>query len=181
MLDELQDRLNKTIESTSSNLGTIRTGRANPEILSRLQVSYYGSMVPLQQVASVSVGDPTMLQLNVFDKTVVQEVEKAIQKSELGLNPQVDGTLIRLRLPELTEERRIELTKVVKKYVEDGKVAARNIRRDYIDKVKKEEKDGDLTEDDVKRFQDDIQKIVDASIAKLDSMNAEKEKELLKV
>lgn len=180
-MSTLSERLEKTLTATRHIISGIRTGRAHPELLNKIYVSYYGSTVPLQQVASVSVPEPTMLQLNVFDKSAVQEVEKAIQKSDLGLNPNVDGTVIRLRLPELTEDRRKDLVKIVKKTVEDGKVALRNIRRDVIDEIKAQEKAGDFSEDESKREQERVQKEVESHSVQLDKIAHDKEKEIMTV
>ena len=174
----IQDKMTKTIEALTRQFDTIRTGRANPQLLDRLMVDYYGSSVPLKQVASISVPEPMTLVLSIFDKSAVQDVEKAILSSELGLNPQTEGGTIILRIPPLTNDRRQELIKVSGKYAEDAKVALRNIRRDEIDAVKAE--DG-LSEDDVKKEQDDIQKATDSFSKKIDELLKEKETEILTV
>ena len=152
-MDFLKERMSKSIENFKHQLVGLRTGRATPEMLNPIQVEYYGSTVPLKQVASISVPENRTLLLNVFDKNAVKEVEKSILASNLGLNPNVDDNLIRIQLPELTEERRKELVKHISKLAEDSKIAIRNIRRDHIDEIKESEKKGDLTEDDSKRSQ----------------------------
>lgn len=174
----IQEKMSKTIEALTRQFDTIRTGRANPQLLDRLMVDYYGSLVPLKQVASISVPEPMTLVLSIFDKSAVQDVEKAILSSELGLNPQTEGGTIILRIPPLTNDRRQELIKVSGKYAEDAKVALRNIRRDEIDAVKAE--DG-LSEDDVKKEQDGIQKATDSFSKKIDELLKEKETEILTV
>lgn len=171
--------MNKAIEIMENNFSSIRTGRANPHILDRITVEYYGTNVPLKQVASISVPDPKMIALQVFDKNAVAEVEKSILKSDLGITPQTDGTVVRLRFPDLTEERRKELIKMIKKMAEDGKIAIRNIRRDAIEQVKKNKEH--TSEDDIKKEQEEIQKITNDFMKKIDSLLDEKEKELMKI
>ena len=139
MVNDIDEKMDKTIQSARAQLATLRTGRANPDLLSKLMVEYYGTTVPLTQMGSVSAPEPMMLQVNIFDANAVKNVEKAIQLSDLNLNPQVDGSVIRIRLPELTEERRKELVKIMKKQVEEFKVGIRNVRRDIIDQVKQQE------------------------------------------
>ena len=170
-----EDRLSKTLDNLKSKLMSVRTGRANPDLLSPVVVEYYGANVPLQQLASVSVSDGNTLVLNVFDGGAISSVEKAILSSDLGLNPQTDGSVIRLRLPDLTEERRDELVKYVKKLTEEGKVSLRNIRRDALDDLKKSD---DYSDDDKKRESDAIQKSLDQYIAKVDDLLKEKETEI---
>lgn len=176
-MSDIKERLSKAIEATKRNFQTIRTGRANPEILSRVQVDYYGSYVPLKQVCSITVPDHSTLLLTVFDKGSVKPVEKAIQTSDLGFNPQVDGTSIYLRIPPLTEERRKDLIKTVKKQGEEGKVAIRNVRRDYLDHLKKDE----LTEDQLKKEHDQAQKETDQAIREIDELIKHKEKEIMTI
>ena len=176
-MQELEEKLNRTIESTKTKLSSIRTGRANPDLLSRILVDYYGSSVPLQQVANVSVIEGNTFVLNIFDQGAVQSVEKAILQSDLGLNPQTDGAVIRLRLPDLTEERRKELTKLVKQQCEEGKIALRNIRREYLDKIKQD----NLSEDELKSQQDGAQKTIDKFTQQIDSLSSEKEQEILTI
>lgn len=177
----IQSRMQKTLDNTKSSLTSIRTGRANPDLLSKVQVDYYGSHVPLQQVASISVPEPMMLQLNVFDKSAIQNVERAIMTSDLNLTPQTEGNVIRIRLPELTEQRRHDLVKVVKKHGEEGKVAIRNIRRDELDYLKEQEKEKEISEDEYKRESDVIQKVTDKYINQIDELIKHKEEEILKV
>jgi ribosome recycling factor len=180
-MSSLSERMGKTIESTKKHFATIRTGRANPDILSFVQVEYYGTKVPLQQLASISVPENTMLVLNVFDKSAVKDIERAIMVSDLNLNPQTDGSIIRLRFPELTEERRKEFVKLVKKQAEEGKVAIRNIRRDEIEELKKMEKNKEISEDDLKSEQEEVQKQTDKYSKRIDEIANEKEEEILKI
>lgn len=172
-------KMTKAIEVMEDNFSSIRTGRANPHILDRIQVEYYGTNVPLKQVASISVPDPKMIALQVFDKNAVTEVEKSILKSDLGITPQTDGTVVRLRFPDLTEERRKELIKMIKKMSEDGKISIRNIRRDAIEQVKKNSEH--TSEDDIKKDQEEIQKLTDDFMKKIDTLLTEKEEELMKI
>ena len=174
-MQSFEERLSKTLDNVKSKFISNRTGRANPDLLSSIVVEYYGSMVPLQQLGSVSVSDGNSLMVNIFDAGAVQSVEKAIMSSDLGLNPQTDGAIIRLRLPDLTEDRRNELVKYVKKLSEEGKVALRNIRRDELDLVKKQD---DLSDDDKKRQSDTIQKVLDKYIVKVDDLVKQKEDEI---
>ncbi len=174
-MSAFEERLNKSLDNLKSKFLSVRTGRANPDLLSSIVVEYYGATVPLQQLASVSTSDGNTLVLNVFDGGAISAIEKAIQLSDLGLNPQTDGTVIRLRLPDLTEERRNDLVKYIKKLSEDGKVSLRNIRRDELDSIKKQD---DLSDDEKKRASDAIQKDLDQFIAKVDSLVKEKEAEI---
>ncbi|RAP35086.1 ribosome recycling factor [Candidatus Marinamargulisbacteria bacterium SCGC AAA071-K20] len=180
-MESLKERMAKSIDSFKQQLVGLRTGRANPDMLNTIQVDYYGSMVPLKQVASISVPEARTLLLNVFDRNAVKNVERAIIASNLGLNPNTDDNLIRIQLPELTEDRRKELVKHIGKVSEETKVAVRNIRRDKIDQIKAEEKQGDATEDDSKRLQQDTQKITDDFISKIETLFKEKETELLTI
>ncbi len=177
----IEQKMNKTIESIKNTLSSIRTNRANPELLKNVVVDYYGSKVPLSQVASVSVPEPMTLQLNIFDQNAIKDVEKAILSSQLNLTPQVDSTIIRINLPELTEERRNDLVKLIKKHGEDAKVALRNIRRDEIDTLKTQEKNNEITEDDLKKETQATQNITDAKISLIDKLLVEKEKEILTI
>ncbi len=181
MNDSVDSRMESALSHLKSQLAGIRTGRANPGLVTHLQVDYYGAMMPLQQIANVSAPESNMLVLNVFDKSAVHAVEKAIQTSDLGLNPQTEGSVIRLRLPELTEQRRKELVKVIKSESEEAKVAIRNIRRDEIDSLKDLEKEKEITEDESKREQDAIQKKTDRYIEKIDQVTREKESEIMTV
>ena len=174
-------KMGKSIASLDSEFGTIRAGRANPHVLDRITVDYYGTPTPLQQVANISVPEARMIQIQPWEKKIIKDIEKAILMSDIGINPTNDGTVIRLVFPELTEERRKELVKDVKKKGEASKVAVRNIRRDAMDEAKKQEKDKEITEDQLKALEKDIQKATDDAVKKIDSMTAEKEKELLTV
>jgi len=180
-MDNYKEKMQKATEAVGHQLATLRTGRANPDLLGRLVVEYYGTQVPIQQVCSVSVPEHHTLMLNVFDKSAVKEIEKAILTSDLGLNPQVDGLVIRLRLPDLTQDRRKELVKLVKKFGEDGKIAIRNIRRTYLDDLKAKEKSHDISEDELKRFQDLVQKDTDHFSHQIDQLLTAKEQEILTV
>ncbi len=176
-MNTITEHISKTIESTKTKLQTVRTGRANPDLLSRIVVEYYGSQVPINQVANITASEGNTLLVNVFDQNAVQSTEKALQQSDLGLNPQTEGSLIRLRLPDLTEDRRQELVKIVKQQVEEGKVSLRNIRRDHLDKLK----NGDLSEDDQKREQDNIQSAIDDASKDLDALGKAKEAEIMTI
>lgn len=176
-----QDKMNKTIAVLNGELGTLRAGRANPKLLDRIMVDYYGTPTPVNQVGTISSPEPRLLVISLWDASMIPAVEKAIQKSDLGINPSNDGKLIRLVFPELTEERRKELVKLVRKKAEDSKVAIRSIRRDANETIKKDCKDGTITEDDQKRMEDQIQKATDNAIKEIDRIASEKEKELLSV
>ena len=175
------EKMHKTHDNLMSELGTIRAGRANPHVLDRIMVDYYGTPTPIQQVGNVSVPEARILQIQPWDKSVMKEIEKAINMSDLGINPTNDGSCIRLVFPELTEERRKELVKDVKKKGEACKVAVRNIRRDAIDAIKKLEKAGEFTEDDLKDGENKIQKITDKAIERVDKAIEDKSKEILTV
>ena len=176
-----RESLNKSFEHTKNQLASVRTGRANPSFVSNLQVEYYGSFVPLQQLANITAPESNLLVLNVFDHGAVSSIEKAIMSSDLNLTPQTEGALVRLRLPELTEERRKDLVKVIRKEAEDGKIAIRNLRRDEMDLLKAQEKEKEITEDDLKRGQDEIQKTTDEFIAKIDTEVKSKESEIMTI
>ena len=178
---EAEVRMQKTIDSVKSDFASVRAGRANAAVLDRIQVEYYGSPTPLNQVASISSPDPRQLVIQPWDGSLLREIEKAILTSELGINPQNDGKIIRLTFPQLTEERRKDLTKQVRKYAEGGKVAIRNIRRDAMDKIKAAKKKSEITEDDAKDFEKKLQDVTDKYIKKVDELAAEKEKELMSV
>ena len=181
VLDTAKQKMDKTKEVLRADLMAIRAGRANPQLLDRITVDYYGTATPLTQLANISAPEPRLLQISLWDAKMLSTVEKAILKSDLGLTPSNDGKVIRLMLPELTEERRRELTKVVRKNAEESKVAVRSIRRDAMEHFKKMKKDGEITEDDQKKAEEDIQKLTDASIKDIDKICAEKEKEILDV
>ncbi|ABZ77527.1 ribosome recycling factor [Shewanella halifaxensis HAW-EB4] len=176
---DAQTRMDKCVESTKTQMAKVRTGRAHPSLLDTIQVPYYGSLTPLKQVASVSIGDARTLTVSVFDRTMIAAVEKAIMSSDLGLNPMSAGATIRIPLPALTEERRKDLIKVVRAEAENGRIAIRNVRRDANSNVKELEKEKECTEDDVRRSEDDVQKLTDAHIKLVDDVLAAKEKELM--
>jgi ribosome recycling factor len=178
---DTESKMNKAIESTRNEFASIRTGRAAPSLLDRIQVEAYGAHVPLKQVASVSSPDGRSLQIAAFDKSVVGAIRKAIETSDLGLNPNVDGQNIRLSIPPLTEDRRKELVKVVKKKGEDGKIAIRNIRHKATDEVKSLHKAATVTDDDNKRAGDHVQKLTDKFIKAIDELVSHKEKEIMEV
>ncbi len=185
MLNEIQadanTRMDKSIDSLQSQLNKIRTGRAHPSLLDGIMVSYYGADTPLNQVANVSIEDSRTLALTVFDKSLTQAVEKAIMMSDLGLNPASAGTVIRIPLPPLTEERRRDLVKVVKGEIENGRIAVRNIRRDANGDIKALLKEKDISEDEARQAEDEIQKTTDAKMKVIDGMLATKEKELMEI
>ena len=185
MIDELKkeasQKMTKSMESLSNNLSKIRTGRAHPSILDAITVEYYGQEVPLNQVANIKIEDAKTLQLNVWVKNMIKEVEKSIISSDLGLNPAVSGNLIRIPLPPLTEERRKELVKLVKQEGENCKVSVRNIRRDANNKLKQLLKEKSISEDDEKRSEEDIQKLTDSNIKQIDERIIEKEKDLMQI
>ena len=176
-----EDKMKKTCDALSSTLATIRAGRANAAVLDQITVDYYGSPTPIQQVASVSTPDPRSLFIQPWDGSVLKGIEKAILASDLGINPQNDGRGIRLVFPPLTEERRRDLVKQTKKYGEESKVAIRNIRRDAIEKFKKQQKTSEMTEDDYKIAEKDIQKLTDDYIKEIDKITERKEKELTEI
>ncbi|MDM5332756.1 ribosome recycling factor [Ureibacillus composti] len=181
VLAQAKDKMNKSISAFSRELASIRAGRASASLLDRISVDYYGAPTPINQLAGVSVPEARLLVIAPYDKSILGEIEKAIMKSDIGITPTNDGTVIRLTIPALTEERRKDLVKVVKKEAEEAKVAVRNVRRDANDDLKKLEKNGEITEDDLRGFSDDIQKITDENIAKIDELAKEKEKEILSV
>ena len=181
LFNQAEDKMNKAVESFKKELNNIRTGRANPLVLDKVNIEYYGTPTPLRQVATVNVQDGQTLVISPYDKTIVNEIEKAILKSDLGVTPNSDGTVLRLTFPQPTEERRKELVKSVKKIGEDGKIAVRNIRRDVSDALKKVEKSENLSEDDVKKAQDRIQKITDKHTKDIDDIVSDKEKEVLSI
>jgi len=176
-----ENAMNESIEHLHRELGGIRTGKANPGLLDSLRVDYFGQQVPIKQVASIAVPDARLITIQPWDKTVIVEIEKAILGSELGLNPQNDGTLIRLPIPQLTEERRRDLVKMVKRLGEDAKVSVRNARRDGNEHLKKLEKQHDISEDQMHTTQDDIQKMTDQFIKKVDEILQSKEKDIMEI
>ena len=178
---EFETKMKKTIEVVKGDFASVRAGRANAGVLDKIQVEYYGTLTPLQQVATISSPDPRSLTIQPWDASLLKEIEKAIQMSDLGINPQNDGKLVRLAFPQLTEERRKELTRQVQKYGENGKVAIRNIRRDAMDQFKSMEKKGEITEDDRKDYEDDIQKLTDKYCKEIDTLTSAKEQDLMAV
>lgn len=185
MIDEIlhdgEARMEEVIASTKRAFASVRTGRANPALLDRIMVSYYGTPTPLNQMASISVPEPRLLVITPWDKSSIKDIEKAILTSDLGLVPSNDGAVIRLSIPALTEERRKELVRLVRKDAEDYRVAVRNIRRDLNEEAKKLEKDGEISEDELRRCQDEVQKLTDRYIEKIDELLKVKEKEIMEV
>ena len=181
IIETTKERMHKTIAVLKSELGGLRAGRANAQLLDRILVDYYGTPTPIPQLGNVSTPEPRMLLISVWDNKAIPAVEKAIQKSDLGINPSNDGKVIRLLFPELTEERRKDLVKVVHKKGEEGKVAIRSIRRDVMEQVKKDCKSSTITEDDQKYLEEKIQKLTDDMIKEIDTILAAKEKEILAV
>ena len=181
IINDAKERMGKTREAFKRDMQSLRAGRANPQILDRVTVDYYGTATPLNQMGNISAPEPRMLTITLWDVKSIPLVEKAILKSDLGLNPSNDGRVIRLVVPELNEERRKELTKVVRKSAEDSKVACRNIRRDAMEQFKKMKKDGEITEDDQRKAEDEMQKVTDNAIKEMDKIATEKEKEIMSV
>lgn len=180
-MDQLQEKINKSENLLKEDLATVRAGRANAALVDKVTVEYYGTPTPLKSLANISVPEPRTLLITPFDPKSIPEIEKAINVANIGINPINDGKVVRLQIPQVTEERRKELTKTVKKMGEDTKVAVRNLRRDANDKVKKLEKAGDYTEDDVKDTLKEIQELTDKSIKEIDEIVAAKEKEIMEV
>ncbi|MGE7940971.1 ribosome recycling factor [Lysinibacillus xylanilyticus] len=181
VLEQTKEKMNKTIAAFTRELSSIRAGRANASLLDRISVEYYGAPTPINQLAGVSVPEARLLVIAPYDKTILGEIEKAIMKSDIGITPTNDGSVIRLMIPALTEERRKDLVKQVKKEAEDAKIAVRNVRRDANDDLKKLEKAGEITEDDLRGYGEDIQKLTDDFIVKVDQVTKDKEKEILEV
>ena len=181
IINELKSKMEKSIESLVREFAAIRAGHANANLLERISVNYYGADTPVQQLAGISVPEPRMLLVTPYDKSSIDDILKAINMANLGVNPTSDGNVIRITVPALTEERRKELVKEAKKEAENAKVAIRNIRRDANDALKKAEKNGELTEDDLKSFTDDVQTETDNHIKKIDALTAEKESSILEV
>ena len=178
---EFETKMKKTCEALSTQLATIRAGRANAAVLDQIEVDYYGTPTPIQQIASVGSPDPRTLLITPWDASILKGIEKAIQETDLGINPQNDGKCIRLAFPQLTEERRKELVKLIHKYAEGGKVAVRNIRRDALENFKKQQKASEITEDELKMAEKDLQKMTDDSCKEIDKILDNKEKELMSV
>ena len=180
-LEDLKRRMQGAVNAFRHDLGSLRTGRASPSLLDPIQVDAYGAMMPLTQVANVNVPEPRLLSVQVWDRSMVQAVEKAIRESDLGLNPQTEGQTIRLRIPEMNEQRRKEMVKVAHKYAEEAKIAVRHVRRDGLDLLKKLEKDSAISEDDSTRHADQVQKATDQAIEEVDKHLQAKEKEIMQV
>ena len=178
---EVEEKMNKRVNGFHSELKTIRAGRANAAVLDKISVEYYGTMTPVAQVGSISSPDPRSLVIQPWDVSILKEIEKAILASDIGIAPQNDGKVIRLNFPPLTEERRKELVKQVKKYTEEAKVQVRNVRRDAMDDLKTKKKNGELTEDDLKGAEKDIQNLTDKYIKEIDEICADKEKEIMEI
>jgi ribosome recycling factor len=181
LLEDARERMHKSVEATAIELSSVRTGRASPSILDRVHVAYYGSELPLKQLATISAPEPRLLTIQPFDNSAIKAIEKAINESDLGLNPSNDGKLVRLVIPQFTEERRRELVKVARHIVEEGRVAVRNIRRDVMHDLRELKESGDTGSDDEHRAEGGLQKLTDASIAELDVMLKGKEAEILEV
>ncbi|MBQ1483726.1 MAG: ribosome recycling factor [Clostridia bacterium] len=177
----LEERISKSKDVLRSDLNTVRAGRANAALLDKVMVDYYGMPTPLKSIANISTPDPRTLMIMPFDPKSITDIEKGINKADIGINPSNDGKCIRLVIPQLTEERRVELTKTIKKMGEETKVAVRNLRRDVIDKFKKQQKAGEISEDELKGELEDVEKIIEAAIKDIDKIVAEKEKEVMEV
>ena len=179
--NQIEEKMEKTINVLEENFAEIRAGRANPAILNKVKVDYYGVPTPINQVAGVSVPEARMIVIQPWDASILKAIEKAILTADIGINPNNDGKLIRLTFPELTEERRKEVVKDIKKLSEEAKIAVRAIRRDAMDLAKKEQKDGNMTEDEEKQAEDKIQKLTDKKVAVIDEISSKKEKEIISV
>lgn len=178
---EIEAKMEKRINGYAGELKTVRAGRANASVLDKVAIDYYGTMTPINQVGSISSPEPRMLVIQPWDASVLKEIEKAINMSDIGIAPQNDGKVIRLNFPPLTEERRKELVKTVKKYTEEVKIQIRNVRRDALESFKAQKKNGEITEDDLKDIEKDIQTLTDKYIKEIDSIDAAKEKEIMEV
>lgn len=181
IMDEAERKLKKAVDVTAQEFGSIRTGRASPALVERLHVSYYGSPTPLNQIATISASEARLLVIQPYDRNSIGDIEKAITQSDLGLMPSDDGEIIRLPVPQLTEERRRELSKLVKTRAEEGRVAVRNVRRDAVEALREEEKKGDSTKDDLHRGMEDIQKLTDKYVKEIDELMEKKIKELMEI
>ncbi|MDN4607434.1 ribosome recycling factor [Sporosarcina highlanderae] len=181
LMDQTKDKMEKAIGAFTRQLASIRAGRASASLLDRITVLYYGAPTPLNQMAGISVPEARLMVIQPYDKTTIGDIEKAILKSDIGITPSNDGSVIRLAVPALTEERRKELVKEVKREAEDSKIAIRNVRRDANDELKKLEKDGEITEDELRREGDEIQKLTDSYIEKIDGISKAKENEIMEI
>ena len=180
-IDDINNKMNDVIENLEERFSEIRAGRANPAILNKVKIDYYGTPTPINQVAGVSVPEARLIVIQPWDMSILKEIEKAILASDIGINPNNDGKVIRLAFPELTEERRKDLVKDIKKMAEEAKVAVRSVRRDGIETAKAEQKEGNMTEDELKQAENDIQKLTDKSVEEIDQILANKEKEVMSV
>lgn len=178
---DAEERMEKSLQSLRRDFATVRAGRATPSLLDKVTVEYYGTPMPVNQLANVTAPEPRLILIQPWDKSSLQEIERAIMKSDLGLTPSNDGSVIRLPIPQLTEERRLELTKMIRRIAEEGRVAVRNVRRDVNEEIKKAEKQSVLSEDESRRLQERIQEVTDHSVAEIDRLLAQKERELLEV
>lgn len=181
IMDNTKERMNKSVSALDNELATIRAGRADPRVLDKITVDYYGTATPINQMASVAVSEARILVVSPYDASTLKSIEKAIQASDLGINPTNDGKCLRIVFPQLTEERRKELCKTVNKTCEESKVAVRNIRRDALDKLKAKKKASEITEDDMKDGEKNIQKLTDKAIEEIDKIGAAKEKEIMSI
>ncbi|MEW5953542.1 MAG: ribosome recycling factor [Bacillota bacterium] len=181
VLNEMETNMNRTVEIVKKEFAQLRAGRATPVLLDKIQVNYYGTPTPVNQLANISVPEARLLVIQPWDKASVPEIEKAIMKSDLGITPTSDGNVIRLAVPQLTEERRIDLVKTVKKKAEEGRVAVRNLRREANESLKAQQKSAEISEDDLRRQQDEVQKLTDKYIKEIDALAVAKEKEILTV
>ncbi len=181
IIQDAEDRMKKSVDAVTEDLGSIRTGRASAALFDRIKVEYYGAPTPLNQLATISVPEARLVVIQPWDKSAMGEIEKAIQRSELSLNPNNDGKVIRINIPPLTEERRKEYVKLAKDKAEQGRVSIRNVRRDAMDTLKSFEKDGEISEDDLKRAEDEVQKLADKYVAKVNELLEEKEQEILEI
>ncbi len=181
VLSEVSDKLSKTVQNTSREMSVIRTGKASPALLDNIRVECWGDNLPIKQVAGISAPEPRMIVIQPWDQSTIPAIVRAVEASELGLRPAADGPVIRIPVPKLSEERRKELTRLVKKLAEDGKTALRNVRRDANDQLKKACKAGEITEDEEKRVQESVQKAVDEAVGEIDQLLKTKEKEILEV
>lgn len=181
LIAEAENNMKKTVEIVKKEFASLRAGRATPALLDKISVNYYGTPTPVNQLANISAPEPRLLVIQPWDKSALPEIERAILKSDLGINPSSDGTVIRLAIPQLTRERRAELVKVVKKKAEEGRVAVRNVRREVNDGLKAKEKKGEISEDELRRAQDDVQKLTDKYIKDIDGLVASKEQEIMTV
>lgn len=181
VIKSARQRMEKSVKAFQRELVTIRAGRANPSILNKVTVAYYGAETPLKQLASITAPEARLLVVQPYDRTAIADIERGILKSDLGITPVNDGTVIRIAIPPLTEERRAELVKLIGKFAEEAKVAVRNVRREANDQVKKQEKNNELTKDDVRAAEEDIQKLTNETIKRIDQITADKEKEMMDI